>query len=111
MLFFDRRKQSFYKNSLPLPFAFEKKLAPTSAACRVFFFFFSFRTKNERASYRTEDRLLNVNHLHGFHGRQRWWSSKLYRLGLMPTDYGLTATPLKWLLMTKLAAPKKKLVN
>ena len=54
-----------------------------SAAHCVFFFFF--RTKDERASYRTEDRLLYRNYLHGSSRmRQRWWSSNLYRLGLMP---------------------------
>ena len=52
----------------PLPFAFEKKLARMSAAHCVCLFF-SFRRKNERASNRTEDRLLNVNYLHGLHGR------------------------------------------
>ena len=36
-----------------------------AAHCVCFVFFFSFRTKDERASYRTKDRFLHVNYLHG----------------------------------------------
>ena len=42
--FFERRTQSFYENSLPLPFSSEKKLAPISAAHCVCFFHFEQKT-------------------------------------------------------------------
>ena len=69
-------------------------------------FFFSLRTKNERASYRKEDRLLDVNYLHGLHGRQLSIEIIAYRLGLKPIDYCYTIKVA--FLVTKLATPKKK---